>query len=363
MTLSDQTFAATDEAVFSDSGLPRIEARTFELKIVKRSHSDTVYLADDDSSARPAPGKIVLLRRENQPVMAFRILKVYPERRQLAAKRVRHYGGNVRLEEGETYSALERLSDMKDVPTPALDQRELDDFEDELELETGEIWSDPPVTNVTQPKKKEVVDETPPEDMVAVDYDPELDSESSPPPSGGIDDDFDDDDSDGPAYGIAAEETALFEPHRHLISVGGGWNFNMPWRADSVYNAGGVRYSYALKRMMWLRSARLQDAFSYEFAFFAYKPIFNQGSYTVMPVTGSFRYDIQTVKSFTFYLYLGLAWNFVSPGPDADVDTGNNLEGLRSAGGFGMLFPFGPNWNFRLNAGSDSVDLGLALRF
>ena len=168
-------------------------------------------------------------------------------------------------------------------------------------------------------------------------------------------------DDEGTQYGIATEENALIQPLRHMLSVSAGWAFNK-WRSDFIFNAGGARYSYVFGRKIFMNSPRTQDALVFEAGMFVYKPIFNEGSYTVMPFTGSVRYDIQSRGGFTLYFYLGETLNAVIPGPNASVVKYNDLIGLMPAGGLGFLFPFGPNWNVRANFGVDSVDVGLSLR-
>src|SRR5690348_2631233 len=62
----------------SPSGaLPKIETRSFNAKIIRQSQSHRMYMIGDDLSERPTPGKIILLKENGRPVMAFRVIKDY----------------------------------------------------------------------------------------------------------------------------------------------------------------------------------------------------------------------------------------------------------------------------------------------
>ncbi|MGZ3698009.1 MAG: hypothetical protein ACXWP5_07740 [Bdellovibrionota bacterium] len=115
--------------------LPDIQARYYPVSVVRHSSSDKVYLLADTSDAKPRPGRILLLRKPDSPtdpayqIMAFRILRTYPEKKQFAAKVVKKYGDNRVLSDNSTYSAIEKLSDYTPpTPTPQ-DKADLKELE------------------------------------------------------------------------------------------------------------------------------------------------------------------------------------------------------------------------------------------
>jgi hypothetical protein len=110
--------------------LPNIEARSFDVRVAKRSKSAKTYLFEDINQARTRVGKILLLRRDSQPVMAFRIVKTYyPAKNEFAAKQVRTYGDIAKIEPGSSYSGLEKVSDVVAPPPTAQDRADLKELE------------------------------------------------------------------------------------------------------------------------------------------------------------------------------------------------------------------------------------------
>src|SRR4051812_35215047 len=71
--------------------LPDIEARTFDLRIVRKSKSGRVILFESGREALPKIGRILLLKRGDQPAVVVRVLKIYPDQGAFAAKGLRNY--------------------------------------------------------------------------------------------------------------------------------------------------------------------------------------------------------------------------------------------------------------------------------
>src|SRR4051812_27629486 len=55
--------------------LPEIEARSFDITVSKRSSTKRIYLADTPVEL-PRVGKILLLKRGDEPVIALKVLKI-----------------------------------------------------------------------------------------------------------------------------------------------------------------------------------------------------------------------------------------------------------------------------------------------
>lgn len=90
-----------------------IEAASYDVKILARSNSNRLYLLDDLSGHQPYVGHILLLKNKlNEPVMALRVLKTYPEDKMIAAKQVKKYLNVINLEESQAYTVVEKISDI-----------------------------------------------------------------------------------------------------------------------------------------------------------------------------------------------------------------------------------------------------------
>jgi len=136
-----------------ESPLPPIAARTYALKLDRKSRSGNVYLFQDMEEAIPKEGRILLVRQGNENARAFRILKRYPGRQRIAAATIRKYDFGD-LKKGFTYTGIEKLGDIAR-PAPPMeippeieeDVREIEDemgFVDRRDFEDeGEIEADP----------------------------------------------------------------------------------------------------------------------------------------------------------------------------------------------------------------------------
>ena len=148
---------AASEPSGDDERLPDIEAKTFDVKVMRRSRSGNVYVFETSEEQPLHTGKILLLREGIQPVMAFRVLRDYSDKNQFAAKWVRRYRGIDQLNPSTSYLAIEKIADREAPPLTVQDRAELKEVESEI----------PPPTEQTTPAKK---------------FDSELDATTSPPP-------------------------------------------------------------------------------------------------------------------------------------------------------------------------------------
>jgi len=113
----------------SDEELPTIEAITFPVTIERRSSSGHVYLLSTTGEI-PETGRLILLKKDSAPVMAFRILRQYGGKKQFAAKWMRRYNSIKQLDPAQSYMALEKLSDNSGaVPLTNQDKKDLSEIE------------------------------------------------------------------------------------------------------------------------------------------------------------------------------------------------------------------------------------------
>jgi hypothetical protein len=133
------------------------------------------------------------------------------------------------------------------------------------------------------------------------------------------------------------------------------------------FQAGGHRYCISLGRMMLLKRANVQDSFALEGSFFASKlinfPDGENGTYVVLPLLATARYNIHFGETFGIFFYAGVEQNLVPQAIDGTVSTLHSLEIPTPAVGSGFFFRVGPSWYTRIDLGLDSITLGLTLRF
>jgi hypothetical protein len=114
--------------------LPKIRAKAYDASFVRKSRSTRVYLFDETVAASAKEGKIILMKemagdQKADPLMAFRILKTYPEKNQFAAKKVKHYGKFRNLIKGEMVHIIEKISDLDAPPLTPQDNKDLKELE------------------------------------------------------------------------------------------------------------------------------------------------------------------------------------------------------------------------------------------
>ena len=405
-----------------DEELPNIEARSFEVRPLRTAESKRTYLFEDASAAKPRVGSILLLKFGEEPVMAFRVLRTYAQNRQFIARRVRRYHKHEMLEENQSYTALERVSE---IPVPGHmsytteEERDINELQQGMDLgaaawrneaqgfsrgdfyRSDELPSQLREAELERHREQGNLDEEldgggddrnpqgeglPDTD----DYDPELDAGTSPPPRSGPpdNDEFegpaiqravrrpwrgDDDDDSGPT---SIEEADPIDRDHHALTMQLGFLHNLNSEEKPVYFTGiGLRYGLTLGRMLLLSRPKLQDSLTLEGSAFLYK-IANytqdDDAYTVMPLIGTVRYTVMTSDHFGFFFYGGIGKNLVTPtafpeNADADALTqGEAVEILTrpvTAAGAGLLFKLGPGWEIRADVGLDMIATGLMLRF
>ncbi len=361
--------APTPEAP-AGSSLPDIRARTYPIVVSRISKSGLVYLFDDTSFARPFPGRILLVKHDKLPVMAFRVLRTYPEQKQFAGKVVRKYPGIDSLPPGEALTGLEKISDLAPPAPTSQDKTDLH------ELESG-FKSSNPVPGGTDSGPKQSAQKG---SGASPTYDPELDAGTSPALSGGVNSDeekdpaaISDDESesydDDPNGGLVIEEVIPLDHQRNALSAQLGLltNNNKDGKlAFYSFVGGGVRYARALGHMVFLKRAHVQDSVSAEGGFFFYRAIHYDhvgDAYTVMPLSATIRYTVNFDNKFGVFGYAGILANRILSAHNSTLSAERALSSTLSAVGVGALINVGPSWDLRVDAGTDMLAMGLMLKF
>ncbi len=341
--------------------LPDIEAKSYDVSVVRHSKSGKVYLFNDTQKAKPPVGRILLLKQGSTPAMAFRVLKSYPDSGQFAGTRVRTYPGKTELAPGENFAALEKITDF--IPPPPTEAEKAD-------LEELEGASAASKSASGEYREDEVLP-----------YDPELDAGSSPPPGGVATDPEaadheEDEDSDDDK--ISVEEIEPLDTDLNWLTFTLGFIRNTPPAplSSGYFTGGGIRYAYTIKKTPYFRKAKLQDSIALEGSIFYYQ-VSNlteslSDAYTIVPIIGTIRYNLLVSESLGVFVYAGIGKNNVvaSTGPDSPASAVEDFETSRDA--LGSIFPafgagftyrIGPSWDARFDLGFDVISGGLMLRF
>ena len=329
--------------------LPDIKAKTYVVKVARKSKSGRVYLFYDSDNAMPGPGRILLLKTDDDPSMAFRVLKNYDDKKQFAAKRVRRYGSIKHLEDRKKFTAVEKLSDYYP-PSPPTEE----DRADLKELELKILPYDPEL------------DETQDAQGPADDILPKKKTKNSP-------------DHESPlplneeeAPPAAVDEIPVLDRHNHWVTAQAGYLRNSSTEDRSpYYTGGGLRYGFTLKRKLLLRKAAPQDSVVVEGGVFIYKILgfvsTGTGStidtYTVMPLALTLRYNVFINEDFAVFFYGGILKNRILSSSTGEATAVAALSKTLIAVGGGFLFRIAPSWQLRIDAGYDCIIAGLVLRF
>lgn len=373
-----------------EEGMPKIEARTFEVTVLKRSKSKRVYLFEDGVDERPRVGRVVLLKRGFEPVMGVRVLKVYAEKRQFAARKVREYGALKDLEPSEKYTAVEKLSDILLVPAQVKPEEleeespgpeegivppsyltPKDSMKSYASENQGEVVA--PGASVNEQSSRDSFSEQDRIDMRELEYDHELDAETSPPPTRKNPETGEEmldpvgeepPPSDGQMGLMVDDPSAHLMPSYSVAFTLGYIRNSDPAGSFAYYTTGGVRLGLLFQKMPWMKGRKVQDAIYADFSLFGYRPFFSVTDYhTIIPMGAQLRYQIFLSETLSVFCYGGLYYNFDLPGSDASTETQAMLSGILPAGGAGIVYRIGPNWDVRFDFGLDYVGGGLMLSF
>jgi len=374
----------------AEDNLPSIDARTFDVTVQRRSRSGRVYLFETPSQEPLHVGKLILLRQSDLPVMAFRVLKDYPEKNQFAAKWMRRYRNIPQIEPKQQYLAVEKLADRNAPPLTEQDRAELKEIEsDSLPPPPDQgapLEEAKPAPNSTPPTTSDGSDttsgKTPGAASGAPSYDADLDATTTPPPKNNVESTLgseltpaDEQELDD-LKSITAEELVPLDRDKNGVTVGFGFFRNNASTADqsSGYLGGlDIKYAHTLRQYLYFKRKNLQDSLMLEGGFGYYKLISyaaQNDSYTVVPFTVTLRYNLLFNENFGTFGYIGLNKNFVAASAAASsADSGavqeaaRQLNSFNPAIGVGVLFRVGPSWYIRMDAGYDLIGVALLLRF
>ncbi len=342
----------------ADEAVADIEVKNFDVTIRRRSTSGRVYLIQAPSGEALHSGKILLLRKDEHPVMAFRILRDYPEKSQFAAKWVRRYQGTVQLESDQEYNAIEKLADHPMGPLTEQDHADLKELESDIPPpDAGSAKAYDPELDGSVGKAKA--------------YDPELDKTTTPPPGDLSPTDEKDLDELG---NLTADEFVPIDRDKYWFTLGFGYfrNNGPIATASSGYFTGlDLKFAKTLKQLLAFHKKDLQDSLALEAGLGYYRPINfaeSNDSYTVVPMTLTFRYNVMYSENFFLFGYLGINYNFATGtgvnGLDSQVNTAlSQLRGFGPAVGAGGFLRVGPGWFVRVDLGYDLLGLALVLRY
>ncbi len=349
----------------AENKLPDIVAAEATVKIIGRSKSLRIYMVETTEGTSPNKYRILLFKKNNEPIMAFRVLKEYPDKNRFAAKRVRYYGNNVILNNGETFRSLEKISDID----PALLVETDEDLDDIEELEN----LDEPAPQVSEPeedKELELDEEPAPikeqiaEDLTDDELDEELDEDEYVDPEELLEEAESEEEEE--MLGLYIEEVEPFDYYYNNLTGSLGYYKNFDAYGAAGYYVGfGLKYGITIGKTIFLRSHDTQDSLVLEGGVSYYRILglaTGDDAYLVVPLTGTVRYNIHYSKGFGIFFYGGITQNFVKASV-GDLDTYNALSSTLISAGGGIIFQIGPGWFARFDAGLDMFLAGLMLKF
>lgn len=368
-TDADSAAQSTSETS-SAQELPDIEAKTYPTKVIRHTQAGTMYLLEITTDELPYVGKILLLKKDDESVAAFRVLKLYDDKNQVAAKKVKTYPNQVAPEAGEDFTAVEKVSDLVTPPQSIEDTADLKELEAAPSAAAPASASDQPAAapspNVVPAEES---DEPPQPKPVTKPYDAELDAGTSPDPAS---DPSAGKDEDGSSLAVAVDEIKPIDPHKNWLTAGGGF-VTTPLNSGALgfYQASAfvVRYGLTLNNTMLLKGPTAQDSLAIEGSLFFdtinnYASSTSTESYSLMPIVLALRYTISFTQNLGVFFYGGVLQGTVLSAVNESPTTNiNNLKATLPAAGGGLIFGIGPNWDARLDIGFDAIAAGLMLRF
>ncbi|MBI3558708.1 MAG: hypothetical protein HY074_20765 [Deltaproteobacteria bacterium] len=343
-----------------------IEAEEFRVIFKKSSHSGRVMMFEDATDNRPRPGKILLLKKDNDDVVAIRVLKNYPGK--FAAKTVLPIN---ELKPDTEYRAIKKLGEKiialirerekrgKDLDSAKTDE----DLAKEVSPDDNELDRGIPLQ---KGKTKKVLPSRPdgaagpgmPEPLFSKDGG-ELSADS-----------IEIKDEDEPYNDLSVQEDLPIEPNRHSVTLEYGSLKSVDQNANpATYSGVGLRYGFNIWRMALFHRKSLQDMVTLEAGLFYYTIagfVTADDSVTVYPFVGDLRYTLLIGESLGLFGYLGFTKTYASAGNDTSVALTAAVAGLnttRSALGVGATLKIGPSWAVRLDVGTDLFGIGAVLKF
>jgi hypothetical protein len=351
-------FANSTQEETSEGPTPAIEASTYPVKVLARSNSNRIYLFEDPLSKEPLAGHLILLKDEGQiSIMALRVLKTYPEQKLFAAKFIKHYPDIEILEEGQVFTAVEKVMDLMPPPTLSADEVDLT----RLEEQRANLLQPPLNVSNSAPQPQKTLGR-----RSIASSNTEITIQNRNPRLTHSEEAADEeDDSSTDALTLATSKN--FDRYSSWLSAGlGVIRSNVPLGGgQSQYlNAVVGRFGITLGHPGIIHGPKIQDALVLEGSVFGFKVIGSAGdSYTLVSLVPTLRYTLALGEFLSIFGYVGAAGNLPIAAANANVLTLTNLQSIFPAAGAGLLFQIGPGWYTRLDGGLESVALNLTLRF
>lgn len=341
ITLISLTFTPTTlKASNSNSNydpLPEIEARTFEVTNILQSRTGRVILLESARAELLTEGRLLLLKLNSTPVVAVRVLKIYPHQSAFAAKGLHYYGSSRKIAHLDKFQAVEKISDILPQSLSLNDLSDLKEIEDLKDLGDSKELRD--TKDLKELGDIESLDDSDSEyAKLGQSYESEIKN-------------------------LVIEEIPYFDRYRHWLTAGIGYLQN----SDHYFAAGGLRYGLTLFNRPFFERSHFQDSLALEGGIYGYKALnfaSLSDSYFIMNTIGTVRYNLFFSDTFGIFLYGGTFRNIASSTSDqSTAEVAQELSGQGVAAGLGMMLSIGPNWNARLDLGTDIAGLGLVLRF
>ncbi len=348
------------------------------------------YLFEDPSGAKPIVGRIVLLRENREPKMAFRVLHVLFEKRQFIARRVRNYKDQNVLELKKEYTAVERVRETN-LPNPMLNPEERVAIDELKEFAPSSAVTAPQPSDFSRSDELPLVTPTP---SATPSVEAELENQSAPLPTLSEKDELDELDSaqlneepeEKPENSKKYERIQSEDEVRTIDDIESmdqenqalwgqfGMIRALNYNGEFVYYpAGGLKYGITLGRMLFVSKAKVQDTLTLELSAMMFRV---QGyyteetldSYTVGSGVASLRYTVLMSENLGFFVYGGYnPRRVITSGDEGGAVHDNAMSNLgqpQVAAGVGLVFRLGPGWEARIDAGLDTlVAMGVGIRF
>jgi hypothetical protein len=160
---------------------------------------------------------------------------------------------------------------------------------------------------------------------------------------------------------VYVDEHEELDPNWNWLSLEFGYFKNAQYFAG-----GGVRYGLKLVNNLFFDSRSSQDSLALEGGVFYYKTLNypeDGEMYNIVPIVGTLRYNILANENFGIFFYGGMMKNFIASSVSGTDEGFAQLGSVVPAVGGGLTFRIGPNWETRVDLGSDMIGAGLVLRF
>lgn len=331
----ENAFAQTTELQSLESGLPQIEARDYDVTVIRPSQSNRVYLFKlKDPSQMPQVGRVFLVKLGQNPVMALRVLRIYPKYQQFAGKRLKTYEGFQGLETLGDYRVYER-------------QGEIPDLGVESSKETPVVPQKP---SPAPPKTETKLTPADEEDLRDIETAEKLIAELE-------------------AIDTVSDKLRSrdFYPNALTLQPGVAMTFNVAGYDAFYAPAMNIAWRRNIISPIFSRRYPKIDGLAIELGFSYYRVRGNVDNvaklYTVLPLSGKLVYQVPLSEKVLASFYAGMVVQAVPQTVGVTEDELAMAQGYYGALGGALWFEVGPNWYFTLSGGNDFMGFGISLKY